>query len=156
MPIKVSPILLIKMLCLWHVTHYTVIDGEVTRLLPNKRSIDVHSITRDIMMIIYVRSTIVAGVSVFFCVQAEGKMLSIKKGPVSCKCSEMVTFVLLLLSTFFAQALSKLRKSLRDKKSMSNASPSPVGSSGSFFFGGGGGATGNNPADQVHTTLRDL
>ena len=77
-----------------------VIDGEVTRLLPNKRSIDVHSITRDIMMIIYVRSTIVAGVSVFFCVQAEGKMLSIKKGPVSCKCSEMVTFVLLLLSTF--------------------------------------------------------
>ena len=127
-----------------------VIDGEVTRLLPNKRSIDVHSITRDIMMIIYVRSTIVAGVSVFFCVQAEGKMLSIKKGPVSCKCSEMVTFVLLLLSTFFAQALSKLRKSLRDKKSMSNASPSPVGSSGSFFFGG---ATGNNPADQVHTTL---
>ena len=130
-----------------------VIDGEVTRLLPNKRSIDVHSITRDIMMIIYVRSTIVAGVSVFFCVQAEGKMLSIKKGPVSCKCSEMVTFVLLLLSTFFAQALSKLRKSLRDKKSMSNASPSPVGSSGSFFFGGGGGATGNNPADQVHTTL---
>ena len=105
------------------------------------------------MMIIYVRSTIVAGVSVFFCVQAEGKMLSIKKGPVSCKCSEMVTFVLLLLSTFFAQALSKLRKSLRDKKSMSNASPSPVGSSGSFFFGGGGGATGNNPADQVHTTL---
>ena len=130
-----------------------VIDGEVTRLLPNKRSIDVHSIGRDIMMIIYVRSTIVAGVSVFFCVQAEGKMLSIKKGPVSCKCSEMVTFVLLLLSTFFAQALSKLRKSLRDKKSMSNASPSPVGSSGSFFFGGGGGATGNNPADQVHTTL---
>ena len=129
-----------------------VIDGEVTRLLPNKRSIDVHSIGRDIMMIIYVRNTI-AGVSVFFCMQAEGKMLSIKKGPVSCKCSEMVTFVLLLLSTFFAQALSKLRKSLRDKKSMSNASPSPVGSSGSFFFGGGGGATGNNPADQVHTTL---
>ena len=77
----------------------TVIDGEVTRLLPNKRSIDVHSIDRYIMMIIYVRSTI-AGVSVFFCVQAEGKMLSIKKGPVSCKCSEMVTFVLLLLSTF--------------------------------------------------------
>ena len=74
MPIKVSPILIIKMLCLWHVTYYTVIDGEVTRLLPNKRSIDVHSIGRYIMMIIYVRSTI-AGVSVFFCVQAEGKML---------------------------------------------------------------------------------
>ena len=66
----------------------------------------------------------------------------------------MVTFVLLIVVVyFFAQALSKLRKSLRDKKSMSNASPSPVGSSGSFLFGGGGGATGNNPADQVHTTL---
>ena len=62
----------------------------------------------------------------------------------------MVTFVLLLLSTFFAQALSKLRKSLRDKKSMSNASPSPVASSSGSFFFGGGGVTGN-PVDQVNT-----
>ena len=84
----------------------------------------------------------------------EGKMLSKKGARASCKCSEMVTFVILLLSTFFAQALSKLRKSLRDKKSMSNASPSPVGSSGSFFFGGGS-ATGN-PADQVNTTLQSM